>query len=58
MICWPMLRFPPVNLFSAPAQMKICRHTHWTSYASWGKQVCIDCHKERPLYDLTIKHQR
>ena len=39
---WPMLRFPPINLFSAPVQMKICRHTHWANYVSWGKQVCIE----------------
>ena len=54
---WPMLRFPPINLFSAPVQMKICRHTHWANYVSWGKQVCIDCNKERPLH-MKIEHQR
>jgi hypothetical protein len=23
------MRFPPINLFSAPKQIAICKHTNW-----------------------------
>lgn len=49
---------PPINLFSFPIQHKICRHTHWAIYVSWRKKTCVDCGKEKPLYDLKIEHQR
>jgi hypothetical protein len=55
---WPMLWFPPINLFSLPRQEEKCRHTHWITYVSWKKKECVDCHIQKPLYDLTIEHQR
>lgn len=61
MTCWPMLKFPPVNLFSVPVQLMPepeCEHTHWANYVSWGKRTCIDCGIDRPLHDIEIKHQR
>lgn len=52
------MRFPPINLFSAPKQLAICKHTHWAVYVSWRKKTCIDCGLDRPLYDMSIQHQR
>jgi hypothetical protein len=52
------MKFQPINLFSIPYQLSICKHTHWATYVSWKKQVCIDCGIEKPLYDLAIEHQR
>ena len=36
----------------------LCEHTHWITYVSWKKKECVDCHIQKPLYDLTIEHQR
>lgn len=55
---WSMLKFPPINLFNAPLQVKICKHKNKAIYVSWKKKECIDCHKEFPLYDIKIQHQR
>jgi hypothetical protein len=33
------MRFPPINLFSAPKQVAICKHPNWAIYVSWRKKL-------------------
>ena len=35
-----------------------CKHTHFVTYVSFRKCVCIDCGYDKPLNDLFIEHQR
>jgi hypothetical protein len=58
MLSWPLIKFPPVNLFSVPVQAKVCKHTHWAVYYSFRKKVCVDCALERPFDSVAPVHQR
>ncbi len=58
---WPVLHFPPVNLFSLPDHLLrplSCQHTHWAIFHGDKKRVCIDCGKNDAIDNYFPGHQR
>jgi hypothetical protein len=54
------MRFPPINLFSAPKQIAICKHTNWMMLYSLKQKWCYgkNCNEKRYIDNDMPVHTR